>query len=104
MALATLENVVATVGASSHNVSLTIEDDGITVGSFGKLPWAGSEVEVEVGGDGLLVTMTNGPAVAHYFAPAAAFTSFGGSRSMKSFASFLVRSAASGGARTPVAA
>jgi hypothetical protein len=104
MALATLENVVATVGASSHNVSLTIEEDGVTVGTFGKLPWAGSQVEVDVGGDGLMVTMTTGPAVAHYFVPSASFTSFGGSRSMKSFATFLVRSAASGGARTPVAA
>jgi hypothetical protein len=105
MALATLENVVATVGTHSHNVSLTIEEDGLVVGAFGKLPWAGSEVEVEVGGDGFMLTMSNGPAVAtHYFVPVASFASFGGARSMKTFASFLLRSATSAGARTPVAA
>lgn len=103
MALATLENVVATVGASSHNVSLTVEEDGLIVGSFGKLAWSGAAVEVEVGADGLLLTMS-APVSTHYFIPVTSFASFGGSRSMKTFASFLLRSACSAGARTPVAA
>ena len=104
MALATLENVVATVGAGSHNVSLTIEDDGLIVGSFGKLPWADSDLEVSVTEDGLVITMTAGTSVTHYYVPKVSFSSFGGARSMRTFATSLVRAAVAAGARTPVAA
>ena len=100
MALATLENVIATVGAGAHNVSLTIEEDGMVVGSFGKLPWAGAEISTEVGVDGFVINLARGPEVlTQYFVPSTSFASFGGSRAMKSFATFLVRSAVAGGAR-----
>lgn len=104
MALATLANVVATVGCSSHNVSLTIEEDGLTVGSFGKLPWDGAGINTEVSSDGLMITMLNGPSATHYFVPVAAFASFGGAKVMKTFAAFVERSAEAAGARIAQAA
>lgn len=105
MALATLENVIATVGAGAHNVSLTIEEDGLIVGSFGKMPWAGAEISTEVGNDGFMINMACGPEVlTQYFVPSTSFASFGGARAMKSFAVFLVRSAVAAGARSTKAA
>lgn len=99
MPLATLENVIATVGGGSHTVSLTIEEDGLVVGPFGKLPWAGSHMGVEVSGDGCRIHVAPSPGVeTRYFVPVSSFASFGGSRVMKTFTQFLVRSAASAGA------
>jgi hypothetical protein len=100
MALATLENVIATVGDRTHDVSLTIEEDGLVVGSFGKLPWAGAEMATEVVSDGCIVVLSAGPGVqTRYFIPATSFASFGGARVMTTFAQLLVRSAATAGAR-----
>ena len=100
MALATLENVVATVGDGSHTVSLTIDEDGLVVGPFGKLPWAGSEMAADVVGDGCEIRMVAPPGVdTHYFVPASSFASFGGGRVMKTFVTFLVKAAVAAGAR-----
>lgn len=100
MPLATLENVIATVGGGSHAVSLTIEEDGLVVGPFGKLPWAGSLMAVEVESDGchIHVAPTSGVDTS-YFVPASSFASFGGVGVMKTFTQFLVRSAVAAGAR-----
>lgn len=98
MALATLENVIATVGGGSHAVSLTVEEDGLVVGSFGKLPWAGSEMAAEVVDDGCMIELSHGVET-RYFIPATSFASFGGVRVMKTFTQFLLRAAASAGAR-----
>lgn len=100
MALATLENVIAKVGGGSHTVALTIEEDGLVVGAFGKLPWSGAEMMAEVGGDGCVIRLLCGPGVeSSYFVPAASFASFGGVRVMRTFAQFLERSAVAAGAR-----
>ncbi len=100
MALATLENVVATVGDGSHTVALTIEEDGLVVGPFGKLPWAGAEMAAEVVSDGCAIHMIAIPgAETHYFVPASSFASFGGMRAIKTFVTFLQRAATSAGAR-----
>lgn len=100
MALATLENVTATVGGGSHTVSLTIMDDGLVVGSFGKLPWAGAEMATEVTAEGCAIHLSCAPGgESRYFVPAASFASFGGVRVMKTFAQFLERSAVAAGAR-----
>ncbi len=105
MALATLENVIATVGEGSHTVSLTIMEDGLVVGSFGKLPWAGAEIMTEVGADGCTIHLSCAPGVeSRYFVPAASFASFGGVRVMRTFAQFLERSAQVAGARIGVPA
>src|SRR5438270_7765218 len=100
MALATLENVTATVGDGSHTVSLTIDEDGLVVGPFGKLPWAGAEMAAEALTDGCSIYLAAGPGVeTRYFVPASSFASFGGVRVMKTFVAFLVRSAQAAGAR-----
>jgi hypothetical protein len=106
MALATLENVIATVGDGSHAVSLTIEEDGLVVGSYGKLPWAGSEMAAEVLNDGCMLQLSAAQGVeSRYFIPATSFASFGGARVMKTFTQFLLRAAAAAGARVaPTAA
>ena len=99
MALATLENVVATVGNGSHTVSLTIDEDGLVVGSFGKLPWAGSEMVADVVSDGCEIRMLGGAGGdSHYFVPAASFASLGGGRVMKAFVALLQRAAVTAGA------
>ena len=100
MALATLENVVATVGDGSHTVSLTIDEDGLVVGPFGKLPWAGSEMAADVVSEGCEIWMLGGAGVdSHYFVPASSFASFGGGRVMKTFVTFLKKAAVAAGAR-----
>lgn len=100
MALATLENVTATVGGGSHNVALTIEEDGLVVGSFGKLPWSGAEMMAAVDGEGCTIRLLCASGVeSSYFVPSASFVSFGGVRVMRTFAQFLERSAVAAGAR-----
>lgn len=100
MALATLENVVATVGGGSHTVSLTIDEDGLVVGPFGKLPWAGSEMAADVLSDGCEIRMLAGAGIdTRYFVPAESFASFGGGRVMKTFVTFLTKAAVAAGAR-----
>ena len=100
MPLATIENVTATVGDGSHSVSLTVEDDGLIVGPFGKLPWAGAGIAAEVLSDGCVISLDTVPGVhTEYFIPAESFASFGGLRVMKTFTQFLVRSAVAAGAR-----
>lgn len=100
MPLATIENVTATVGDGSHTVSLTIEEDGLVVGTFGKLPWSGALVSSEVVNDGCVVEMETTTGVyTSYFIPSSSFASFGGVRVMKTFSQFLVRSAVAAGAR-----
>lgn len=99
-ALATLENVVATVGRGSHTVSLTIDEDGLVVGPFGLLPWAGSEMAADVVGDGCEIRVLAGPGIdTRYFVPAASFAAFGGERVMKPFVALLVKAAVAAGAR-----
>jgi hypothetical protein len=99
MAFATLENVTAKVGDRYHTVSLTIDEDGLIVGSFGKLPWAGAEMAAQVLSDGCQIRVAPTPGVdTEYFVPASSFASFGGARVMKTFTQFLVRAAAAAGA------
>lgn len=100
MPLATLENVTATVGDGSHTVSLGIEEDGLVVGPFGKLPWAGAEMAVEVDREGCRIHVEPSPGVdTSYFVPASSFASFGGVQVMETFTQFLLRSAVAAGAR-----
>jgi hypothetical protein len=100
MTLAILENVVATVGNGSHTVSLTIEEDGLVVGPFGKLPWAGAAMAADVLNDGCEIRMFGGAGGdSRYFVPASSFASLGGGRVMKTFITLLQRSAAAAGAR-----
>lgn len=100
MSLATIEHVIAHVGDATHEVSLTIEDDGLVVGPFGKLPWHGARMAAEVAGDGCRIHVSPSEGVeTHYFVPAASFVSFGGVRVMRTFTQFLVRSAVAAGAR-----
>ena len=106
MPLATIENVIVTVGDGAHTVSLTIEEDGLVVGSFGKLPWAGSAVAAEVGDDGCIVDVDGvGGVHTRYFIPAASFATLGGARVMRAFSHSLLRSAVTAGGRVvqPVA-
>ncbi|HET6875620.1 MAG TPA: hypothetical protein VFH70_12615 [Acidimicrobiales bacterium] len=92
--------MTAKVGEGSHTVSLTIEEDGLIVGPFGKLPWAGSQMAVEVEHDGCRIHMAPSPGVdTDYFVPASSFASFGGVQVMKTFTQFLLRSAIAAGAR-----
>ena len=100
MPLATLENVIATVGEGSHTVALTIEEDGLVVGPFGKVRWAGSQMAVELEADGCHIHVAPTPGVdTSYFVPASSFPSFGGLQVMTTFSQFLVRSAVAAGAR-----
>jgi hypothetical protein len=100
MPLATIDNVTATVGDGSHTVSLTIEEDGLVVGAFGKLPWAGAAVAAEVVRDGCVIDLDTAAGVhTRYFIPGSSFASFGGVRVMKTFSQFLIRSAVAAGAR-----
>ena len=105
MELATLDNVIATVSGGSHNVALTIDEDGLVVGPFGKMPWAGSEMTADVVGDGCEIRLIAAGVDTRYFVPASSFVSLGGARVIKPFATFLVRAAVAAGAQVlqPVA-
>ena len=100
MTLATLDNVVATVGDGCHTVSLTIDEDGLVVGPFGKLPWAGSEMAADVVRDGCEIRMSGAAGIdSHYFVPASSFASFGGGRVITTFVALLRKAAVAAGAR-----
>ena len=101
MALPSLDNVTATVGAHSTVVSITIGERGLEVGRFGTLPWAGSALEAAVAADGCRIVMTPAQgASTRYFVPVESFAELGGSRAMKAFVQWLFRSASAAGART----
>jgi hypothetical protein len=100
MVLTTIEDVVATVAGRAYTVPLSIEEDGLVVGPFGKVPWAGAQMAVEVGTEACAIHVVSGSGVeSHYYLPVASFARVGGAGVVKTFAALLARSAAAAGAR-----
>jgi hypothetical protein len=102
MAFATFEDVKAEVGGRSHSVALGIEEDGLTVGGYGKLLWAGSEVSAVATAGGCVIRLrpSNG-SVSSFFVPSDAF---GGPLAVKLFTNWIERGAAHSGAVVEAAA
>jgi len=99
MLLTTLENVmVAVAGLPPESVvSLDISEDGLHIGGYGMLPWAGSEVEVEDRSpQGLRIRIGAAAGVpSTFFIPA---RSLPAPRSIPMFAAWLEGAAAQAGA------
>ena len=76
MTLATLDNVVATVGDGCHTVSLTIDEDARSSGRSASSPGAGSDMAADVVSNGCEIRMSGVAGIdSHYFVPASSFAS-----------------------------
>jgi hypothetical protein len=98
MALATLDNVrVEVAGMASERLALGIDEEGLVIGRYGKLSWAGSHLTVETGSDNgcTIHIITPTGADSRFFVPA---ESLGPSVSPHAFANWLERGAAHSGA------
>ena len=58
MALLTLNNSLADMGGSPVTMVLQIELDGLVVGGYGKLLWAGADLQIEPRARGCVLRMT----------------------------------------------
>lgn len=105
MALATLENVTAFVGEQAIEVSLGIEDDGLLVGEFGKVPFVDSEVQAELSAQGCTIRVNPRAGMStSYFVPESSFASLGGPPAIRNFVSWLTHGVRPAGARVESAA
>lgn len=98
MVLATLENVIVSVaGMAPEKISLGIDDEGLVVGPYGKVTWAGSQVSVEDAGPETCIIhlRTSTGAYTTFSIPTA---SLGGSLSAPAFGKWIQRGAAYSGA------
>jgi hypothetical protein len=96
--LATLENVTVEVGGlPSEAVALGIDEDGLVIGQYGKLAWAGAELSVEAPStDGCTIHIrTSTGADSRFFVPA---KSLGSPYAARAFASWLESGAVHSGA------
>ncbi len=100
MVLATLENVtVAVAGLAPEVLALGIDEEGLVIGPYGKLAWAGSSISIEDGPDDeycIIHVQTATGAHSTFTIPSA---SLGGSLSAPAFARWIQRGAAHYGAK-----
>jgi hypothetical protein len=103
VALVTLKNSLAEVGSSTQYLDLEIEEDGLVVADFGKLPWAGSELTIEprppAGCTLRMITATGGRS--SFFVKAECF---GGNEGIEIFVGWLQRGATHAGASVHIPA
>lgn len=96
MTLATLEQVLVEIGGTPQPIALGIEDDGLLVGEYGKLAFAGSSLQIERMPKGctLRFRAANGPQSSFFVAA----TTVGGADGIRRFSNWLQDCAARAGA------